>query len=115
MRLASQAARVCQAQSVALTLNRGLMPSNARAQRIVVHDVAVAVRADVAVMEHHLAAVHAGEAVPEVGPPLAQRLDLRALERDPRLELLLDREVVDRLAIGCDDLLFPLFRHGALG
>src|SRR5207249_3659692 len=78
---------------------------DARAQGLVVHDVAVAVRADVAVMEHHLSAVHAGEAVPEVGPPLTQGLHLSAHEGDPGLHLLLDRVIVERLAVGRDDLL----------
>src|SRR5256885_8923022 len=59
-------------------------------------------------MEHHLSAVHAGEAVPEVGAPLAQGLHLSAHERDPGLELLLDCVIVERLAVGRDDLLVLL-------
>src|SRR5438093_8671668 len=38
----------------------------ARAQRVVIRDVAVAVRADVAVVQEHLGPVHARETVPQV-------------------------------------------------
>ena len=81
-----------------------------------VHQVAVAVRADVAVIEKCLAVFHARIAFLEICPPVAQRLHLRAREHDPGLELLFDEVVVVRPAVRGDDFLrlIFLFHRGAV-
>ena len=82
-------------------------------ERLVIHDVTVAVGADVAVVEKDLAVLHAGVTILEIYAPLTQGFDLRTLEHDARLELLFDKIVVVGLAVRDQGffeavLLFPL-------
>ena len=80
---------------------------------LMIHEVAVAVGADVAVVEKDLAAFHAGVTILEIHPPFSQRFHLRTPEHDAGLELILDEIVVVGLAI-CDDRFFEtvlLFPH----
>ncbi len=83
------------------------------AERLMIHDVAMTVRADVAVVEKNLTLPHAGVAILQVHAPISQGLDLRALEHDARLELLFYEIVVVGLAV-CDYRFFEtvlLFPH----
>jgi hypothetical protein len=83
-------------------------------ERLVIHDVAVAIGTDVAVVEKDLTALHAGVAILQVHAPLSQGFDLRTLEHDARLELLFNEVVVVGLAIRSDGffaLLFLLLHH----
>lgn len=68
-------------------------------ERFVIHDVAVAVGTDMAVVEKDLAVLHAGITILQVHAPIAQGFDLRTLEHDARLELLFNEIVVVGLAI----------------
>ena len=68
-------------------------------ERFVIHDIAMAVWTDVAMVEKHLAVPHAGIAIHQVHTPLSQRLDLRTMEHDPSLELIFDEIVVVGLAV----------------
>src|SRR5712692_4808083 len=93
-----------------------MQQQGARTKGVVVHDVAVAIGADMAVVQADHPLVHAGVAVPEIHPALAQRLDLRPLQDDSGLQPLLDRVVVEGLAVGRGDFLCPVFLvlgHGA--
>src|SRR6266850_1934477 len=85
-------------------------------ERLVIHDVAVAVGTDVAVVEKDLAVLHAGVTILQVHTPLSQGFDLRTLEYDARLELLFNEIIVVGLAVGSDGffvLLFSLLHHQA--
>src|SRR5205807_9665977 len=73
--------------------------------RIVVFTIAVTVGRDMRADKEGLAVVEVDVAVLQIHPPLAQRLDLGAGERDSCFELLEDEVVVKRLAIGGDHLL----------
>ena len=82
---------------------------------LVIHDVAVAVGADVAVVEKDLAVLHAGVTILQVHAPLSQGFDLRTLEHDARLEFLFNEIVVVGLAVrdhGFFETVF-LFPHQA--
>ena len=68
-------------------------------KRLVIHDVAMAVGTNVAMMEKDLSLPYAGIAILQVHPPLSQGFDLRTLEYDARFELLFDEIVVVGLAI----------------
>jgi hypothetical protein len=68
-------------------------------ERLVIHDVAVAVGTDVAVVEKDLGALHAGVTILKVHTPFSQGFDLRTPEHDARFELLFDEIVVVGLAI----------------
>ena len=68
-------------------------------ERLMIRKVAVAVGADVAVVEKDLSLSHAGITVLQVHAPISQGLDLRALEHDARLELLFNEIVVVGFAI----------------
>src|SRR5690606_34254504 len=72
----------------------------ARARRLVVPPIAVRVRAHVHVVQEDLAVLDAGEAILEVEPSLADRLDLGAREDDARLKGLLNVVVVTGFPIG---------------
>ncbi len=86
-----------------------------RTERLVIHDVAVAVGTDVAVVEKDLVALHAGVTILQVYAPLSQGFDLRTLEHNARLELLINEIVMVGLAIRdhrfCEAVL--LFPHQA--
>jgi len=69
------------------------------AERFVIHDVAVAVGTDVAMVEKDLPVPHAGVTILQVHAPISQGLDLRALEHDARFELFCYEIVVVGLAI----------------
>jgi hypothetical protein len=73
---------------------------------------------DVDVVQPQLAVADEGVAVLELGPALAQRLDLGALQDHPGLELLEELEAEGRLPVGgdvagCRLLLPALLGHGA--
>src|SRR5215212_100827 len=76
-----------------------------RAERIVGSLLALLVGGDVHVLEPDLPLAHAGERLGERPLALPQRLDLRAGERDARLEALEDLVVAARPAVGGDRLL----------
>ena len=78
-----------------------------------VHDVAVAVRADVAVVENHLILVHAGETVLEIHSPFAHRLYLGPLQNHASFESLVNAVVVEGLAVRGHHL-FSLFGFGGV-
>jgi hypothetical protein len=65
----------------------------------VIHEVAVTVRADVAMMEKGFAALHAGIAVLQVHAPVSDGFHLCALKHDARLEFFFDEIVMVGLAI----------------
>ena len=69
------------------------------AQRLVFGIPAMAVRADVHVVDEHLAVFDAGKAVAEVDAALADRLHLGAEQHDTGLERLEEVIVVPRLAV----------------
>ena len=69
------------------------------AEGLVIHDVAVAVGTDVAMVEKGLPFPHAGVTILQVHAPISQGLDLRTLEHDARLELLFNEIVVVGFAI----------------
>ena len=71
----------------------------ARPQRVVIHDIAVTVRADVAVVQDHLGPVHPGETVPQVDKTFTNGFDFGALQRHARLVPFLDVVIVKGLAI----------------
>jgi len=70
-----------------------------RAQRVVIHDVAVTVGANVAVVQNHLGPVHPGETVPQVDKTFTNGFDFGALQRHARLVALLNVVIVKGLAI----------------
>ena len=84
-------------------------------ERFVIHDIAVAVWTDVAVVKKCLATFHAGVTVLEVHAALSNGFDLSPLEHDSSLELFFDEIVVIGLAIRDDHLCkaFLLFSHSA--
>jgi hypothetical protein len=69
------------------------------AERLVIHDVAVTVRTDVAMVEKCLAALHTGVTILEVHTPFSQGLDFRTLKDNSCFELLFNEIVVVGLAI----------------
>src|SRR5262249_46207330 len=71
----------------------------AAAQRLVVGVAAVAVGADVDVVEEDLAVLDAREAVAEVDAPFTDRLDLGPDQRDAGLEGFQQMEIVEGLAV----------------
>src|SRR5206468_6133995 len=62
----------------------------ARAQWVVIHDVAVTIRTDVAVVQDYLGPVHPGETVPQVDKTFTNGFDFGALQRHARLVALLN-------------------------
>src|SRR5690606_33636069 len=86
----------------------------ALASRGVVGPRALRVLGDVHALEPRLTAVDGHEAVDERGPTRTQRLDLGAGEHDACLVDVLDRVVVPRLAVGCDEVPLAVARHGDL-
>jgi hypothetical protein len=74
----------------------------ARAQRFVVHDIAVGIGADIRVEEEDLVVLYNGVAIDEVGEAEAQGFYLGTLKRDTRFECILDKVIVVGLAI-CRD------------
>ena len=68
-------------------------------ERLVIHDVAMAVGADVAVVEKDLTVLHARIAILQVHAPVSQRFDFRTLEHDACLELIFNKVIVVGLAI----------------
>ena len=70
-----------------------------RTERLVIHDVPVAVGTDMAVVEKDLVALHAGVTILQVYAPLSQGFDFRTLEHDARLELLFNEIVMVGLTI----------------
>src|SRR5207302_10572510 len=86
-------------------------------QRLVVGVPAMAVGADVDVVEKHFAALDASEAVAEVHAALADRFDLGPQQDDAGLERLEEMEIVERLPIlgdgGLRFLAFGLVHHAA--
>lgn len=70
-----------------------------RTEWLVIHDVAVAVGTDVAVVKKGLAVLYAGITILEVHPPISQGFDLRTLKHDARLKFLFNEIVVVGLAI----------------
>ena len=70
-----------------------------RTERLVIHDVAVAIGTDMAVVEKDLVALHAGVTILQVYATLSQGFDLRTLEHDARLELLFNEIVMVGLTI----------------
>jgi hypothetical protein len=85
-----------------------------RAERLVVHDVAVGIRADIGVEEIYFILLHDGIAVRQVREAQAQGLHLRALEHEPRLERLLDKIIVTSLAVRGDCGVFFFLGHMAM-
>jgi len=87
-----------------------------RSEGVVIHDVAVAVGTDVAVVEEGLSALHTGVTVLEVHAAFSDGFDLGPLEHDARLELFFNEIVVVGLPIRNDR--FPeavlFFPHQAL-
>ena len=84
-----------------------------RTERLMIHDVAVAIGTDVAMVKKRLAALYAGVTVLEIHPSLSKGFHLRTLEHNACLELLLNEIVVVGLAI-CGYCLFEaifLFPH----
>ena len=79
------------------------------AEGFVIHDVAVAVGTDVAMVEKDLPFSHAGVTVLQIHTPISQGLDLRTLEHDTRLELLFYEIVVVGLAISDDGFFETVF------
>src|SRR5712692_200622 len=71
----------------------------AAAQRLVLGVAAMAVRADVHVVDEHFAVLDAGEAVAQVHAALADRLHLGPEQNQPGLERLEEMVVVRRLAV----------------
>ena len=80
----------------------------AGAQGIVIHDIAVAVRADVTMVEKDLAVIDGGVAVLEIHPAIAQRLHFSPAKHHTRLQPLFNEVVVVGLPIGRDDLVLVL-------
>jgi len=78
-------------------------------ERLVIHDVAVAVGSDVAVVEEDLSALHTGITILEVHAPFSDGFDLGPLEHDPRLELFFNEIVVVGLAIRHDRFFALIF------
>ena len=70
------------------------------AQRIVVHDIAVAIRRDMAIVQNHLLMIHAGITITQVDLAFAQRFDLRTPKHDAGLHLLFDGIIVERFSVG---------------
>lgn len=68
--------------------------------RIMVHDIAVAVGTDVTVVEEDFPVFHARVTVLEIDLAFPQRLDLRALQLDTGLEALFDEIVMEGLPVG---------------
>ena len=82
---------------------------------VLVHDVPVAVRADMAMVQKDLAVLHAGIAILKIDASLPKRFDLRSLQNDPGFQLLLDEIIVERLPVRRNDLILIVcgFRHDA--
>jgi hypothetical protein len=85
----------------------------AHPDRVMIHDVAVTVRTDVAVMEKDLALFYARVTILQIHPTITKGLHLRAFEDDTGFKLLLNKIVVVGFPVGGHDLilLFRLFRH----
>jgi hypothetical protein len=79
-----------------------------------VHEIAVTIRTDVAVVKEDFPFFDAGVTVLQVHSPIAQRFHLGTLQDHPGLELFLDKVVVISLSIRGYDfiLIFCLFGHG---
>ncbi len=75
------------------------------AQGFVVVVAGVGVGRDVAVEQKEFAAADLAVRIPEVGAPLAERLDLATSEDEARLEAIFDEIVSERLAVTCHDLM----------
>lgn len=84
----------------------------ARSDRVMVHDVAVTVGTDVAVIEKNLAIFDAGIAVLEIDSPIAKGLHLGSPQNNPRLEFFFDEIVVVGFPIGGYDFLLLVFLFG---
>ena len=84
----------------------------ARAQRVMVHDIALSVRRDVNVLQPRLAVVDSHETIAKVGPSVPDRLHLRPGEHHPRFVLLIDEVVVVGAAVDRDVPVFVVpIRH----
>ena len=70
------------------------------AERIVIHQVAMRVRTDVAVLQKHLAVINRSITVLKVHPAFTQRLHLGPSQDDPGFELFFDEVVMVGLAVG---------------
>ena len=81
--------------------------------RVMVHNIAVAVGTDMAMMKKNFPILHTGIAVLEIHAPIAKRLDLGPPEDNPGLEFFFDEIVVVGFPIGGDDflLIICLFCH----
>src|SRR5437867_3146828 len=78
---------------------------------VMVAQVPVGVRGDVAVKEPDLSLAGESVAVLEVGAPLTKRLDLRSLENDTGLQSFLDEIMMKRLPVGREHLDFLRLGH----
>jgi hypothetical protein len=79
--------------------------------RIMVHDVAVTIGTDVAMVQKHLSALHGCVAILQIGPSVAQRFHFGPLQDDPGFEFFLDEILVIRFAVRNDDFLALFFGH----
>ncbi len=82
-----------------------------RSKRLVVHDVAVGIGADVRIEEEYLVILDEGVAVGQVCKAHAKRLHLGALKRDSRFIGLLHEIIVEGFTVGGYCGICFLFRH----
>ena len=85
-----------------------------RAERLMVHDITVAVWTDVAMVQENLSVIDRRIAVLEIDATVAERFDLGPSQHDTGFQLFLDEVVVIGLAISRNDLvlILLLLLHG---